>query len=266
MACLKTLKNQRLKKCSPYTAFLIDLLDPKNGEKILDLGCGAGNELRRVCELSRPKKVYGLDSNEAAVGTARQTLRRHIQLGRAELIAWDVSKSLPFPTRMFDAVYSSELLECLDEPQRKELLKEIYRVLKPGGRILMAHTDWDTQVWNSKDRSIERRLVHAFCDAQQKWMTHVEGWMGRKLREWVSGTRLFKGLKVTPYVLTECRYRPGDYGYDRSLDMKTVLSKGGHGISADAMRRFLDDLRYQEKKGRYFYSVNRYALSAVARR
>src|SRR3712207_7038897 len=47
---------------------------------------------------------------------------------------------------------------------------EVARVLRPGGHLLLGHTDFDTMVFNASDIELTRRLVHANADTQEKWI------------------------------------------------------------------------------------------------
>lgn len=56
-------------------------------------------------------------------------------------VFWDLRHSLPFPENTFKAVYCSHVLEHFSYPQLVKLLREIYRVMQPGGRFLIAVPD-----------------------------------------------------------------------------------------------------------------------------
>ncbi len=94
------------------------------GAHILDVGCGLGLYVRRFRDFS--DGVYGVDTDPEKVQEASRTLP-NIHLGAAE--------SLPFPDRMFDMVLSHEVFEHVDDDQ--EAVREAYRVLKPGGRLVV---------------------------------------------------------------------------------------------------------------------------------
>jgi SAM-dependent methyltransferase len=194
------------------------------------------------------------------IEVARRRLSRYAGSGRAELVVGDAGEKLPFPSKHFDAVISVELIECLPPAKRAQLLKEIRRVLKPAGRVLMEHTDWDTQVWNVRDKALARKLVHAFCDWTQGWMATSDGWMGRRLLGLFRGARCFGGLAIAVHVLTNDRFQPGTYGYDRAQDFLS-LAKAKKGITLAEARRFLRDLKARHREGSYFYSVTRYVVT-----
>ncbi|HEU4941055.1 MAG TPA: methyltransferase domain-containing protein, partial [Candidatus Eisenbacteria bacterium] len=82
-------------------AFLIDCLAPKREERILDLGCGLGQELEGLLRLHPSIRVVGLDSSERMVRMSQRRLSRYVKRGRAELVVGDASKTLPFPSKHF---------------------------------------------------------------------------------------------------------------------------------------------------------------------
>ncbi|MEK7316196.1 MAG: methyltransferase domain-containing protein [Candidatus Eisenbacteria bacterium] len=240
---------------------LIARLAPKRGESILDLGCGSGEDLEHILRVRRGVRVVGMDRSERMLRGARRRLSRYIKREAAEIVVGDAGEALPFPSRSFDAVLSAELMECLPPVRQTRLLKEIHRVLKPKGRVLIEHTDWDTQVWNAKDRRLERKLVHSFCDWTQGWMDVSDGWMGRKLLGLLRQSKLFKRLEVDTYVLTNDQYKPGAYGHARAQDLLT-LARARKGVQVEDARRFLRDLKAQDRAATYFYSVTRYLILA----
>ena len=244
--------------------YIVDLLAPRRGEVILDLGCGLGREIERILRAHSVRKVVGFDSSEKQIAAATRRLSRFVSRGKAEFHVGDAGTTLPFPSKSFHAVLAVELMECLPAAKQRRLLREIHRVLKPGGRLLLEHTDWDTQVWNASDRALERSLVHAFCDWTQAWMETSDGWMGRKLPGLLRRSKLFRDIRVSTYVLTNDRYVAGSYGYERSQDLLS-LAKRVQGVRMMDVRRFLGDLRRIDRAGRYFYSVNRYVVLAMKR-
>jgi ubiquinone/menaquinone biosynthesis C-methylase UbiE len=246
-----------------HRSLSLDRLAPRPGESILDVGCGAAEDLQRILRAHPGIRVTGIDRSEGMIRSGRRRLSPFIKRGAAVLVVGDVGTKLPFPSKSFDAVFSADLMECLLPAMQSRLLMEIHRVLKPRGRVLVEHTDWDTQVWNASDRELERKLVHAFCDWTQGWMDTSDGWMGRKLLGLFRQTTRFKGVEVSAHVRVESRYRRGTYGHARAQDLLAMARKGG--VRTADVRRFLRDLASHDRAGTYFYSINRYLIAATAR-
>jgi len=108
-------------------ALIFRLAQPKAGERALDVGTGTGHF---ACLLAKQGlQVIGLDSSEAMLRVAREKgAPVHWQRGEAE--------ALPFPTGSFDLVLSVTTLEFVRDPA--QALQEMYRVLAPGGRMVIA--------------------------------------------------------------------------------------------------------------------------------
>jgi SAM-dependent methyltransferase len=108
------------------------------GQAALDIACGTGVLAREAARRVAPGgKVTGLDRNDGMLAMARRM---------APGIEWREARaeSLPFPNQSFDAVLSQFGLMFFED--RKAALKEMWRVLRPGGHLAVA-------VWASSDRS-----------------------------------------------------------------------------------------------------------------
>jgi arsenite methyltransferase len=107
----------------------------KAGETILDVGCGAGFDLIVASNLvGREGKVCGIDLTPEMAEKAKSNLKQYgvrnydIQAAGAE--------SIPYPDNTFDAVISNGVLNL--SPLKEKCFREIYRVLKPEGRLQFA--------------------------------------------------------------------------------------------------------------------------------
>lgn len=215
----------------------------------VDLGCGAGADVLALAARHRSPRlrILGLDARadsiEAAITGAgddpRIAFRQH-QLG----------DELPFKAGTLDVVYANNLLECLDSPEA--FAREIARVLKPEGWVIMAHWDWDTQLFEATDKALVRRLVHAFADWQQAWMANADGWMGRRLWGTFTATGLFRGA-VHGRALINTTYASPWYGHARAQDFRALVK---HDLAAAAdYERFIAEQESLSAQGRYFYSI-----------
>jgi len=111
------------------------LLDLRLNSSVLEVGCGSGGYALHLAE-KVGCRLFGLDINAAGIRNANQLALARSLASRARFEQCDVSKNLPFDDKTFDAVFSNDVLCHL--PGRPEVLGEIFRVLKPGGRMLFS--------------------------------------------------------------------------------------------------------------------------------
>jgi SAM-dependent methyltransferase len=101
---------------------------------ILDVGCGGGRTVQKLAAAAATGKVSGIDYSAASVAQARITNQAEIGLGRVDVQQGSVSR-LPFPDATFDLVTAVETHYYW--PNLVEDLREVRRVLKPGGRLVI---------------------------------------------------------------------------------------------------------------------------------
>ena len=126
---------------------MIEGLELKIGDKILDVGCGDAFYLHLLSNLGGDLKLAGCDIDTVALKSAKQNLKgKNIQFKEADLM-----KKIPYVSNTFDKVVMSEVAEHL--PNDVKGLKEIYRVLKPGGILVLSVPNknyplfWDPVNW-----------------------------------------------------------------------------------------------------------------------
>ncbi|HST62227.1 MAG TPA: methyltransferase domain-containing protein [Longimicrobium sp.] len=233
--------------------WLLSFVDLPPGGTFVDLGCGNGADLLALAARhpDPAARFIGLDAAESGVAAAmeraahdpRITVRHHRLDGG----------TVPLADGSVDAAYSHNLLECLAD--RDAFAREMGRILRPGGIVVMAHWDFDSQVIDGTDRAAIRRLVHAFADWQQPWMEHADGWMGRRLWGVFAPTGLFDGT-VHARVLTNTHFAAPWYGHARVQDFGSLVRRGL--ASAEDVQRVVADLEALDQAGRYFYSITGY--------
>lgn len=105
----------------------------KQGEVVLDLGCGAGLDLYFYAKsVGENGKVYGLDISEDMVNKAKANMDE-AGIKNVE-IKCGHSDNLPFRDNFFDVVASNGIYNL--SPDKEAVMKEVFRVLKPGGRTV----------------------------------------------------------------------------------------------------------------------------------
>lgn len=125
------------KKIRPITAYpkqlvkyLYDKYSMKPGQKILDIGCGRGEITKEFSNLKL--KIEAVDKDKS---------KEH----DFKIKYLDVEKDkFTYKNNTFDIVFSKSVLEHLSDPTN--FMKEIYRILKPGGLVILMTPDWVSQM------------------------------------------------------------------------------------------------------------------------
>ncbi|WP_455675706.1 methyltransferase domain-containing protein [Pradoshia sp.] len=240
------------------TDFLLSKVNWSQVSAVLDIGCGYGHQLIQMGELARSDvKLVGLDKMETCIAHANDSTKGD---HRYTFKTADLSQPLPFDDHTFDLVFSKDVLECIVD--KASLLQELHRVLKPGGQIVMAHYDFDTQVFDGNNKALVRKMVQAYSDWEQAWMDDSDGWIGRRLWKYINSTGLFSG-SMDSFVLIETTYKPGDFGYNRVQDFQDMIKKGF--ISESDYLTFKHEMEELAKEDQYLFSINSYVYSGVGK-
>ncbi|HXF50060.1 MAG TPA: methyltransferase domain-containing protein [Dehalococcoidia bacterium] len=196
------------------------------GDRVLDVGCGTG---RHVLELARrPLNIVGADLSPQDILKGRYILeimrrKREVQ-GRVHWV-YAAGERLPFRSEAFDRVICTETLEHV--PDDAALVRELTRVLKPGGVLAVSVPD-----------EYSERLLWRISE---KYVTAVGGHVRIYRRRDI--VNLLRAGGLTPYAI---RYR---HGLETLYWLVHVLLHedwGQLGPVAGALRRFLDSPRSRE--------------------
>ncbi|MBR1171122.1 class I SAM-dependent methyltransferase [Bradyrhizobium liaoningense] len=155
---------------SLWAGDLLDRIAPKRGDSVLDIACGTGVVARFTEQLGLARRVVGLDLNSAMLAIARS---------KSPQVEWIEGSALdlPFDAGSFDVVLCQLGLQFF--PDRPLALKEMVRVLKPGGRagFSVYSAIENTPAAYAFDQALDeclgeeasrtKRAEHLSCDAQE---------------------------------------------------------------------------------------------------
>ena len=147
---------------------------------LLDCGCGPGSITVDLTERVAPGQVTGIDVGESSIALARElATERKVSNVRFEVAS---VYELPFPDNTFDAVFSHNMPEHLNDPAK--CFQEMHRVLKPGGVIGVRDVDGSgllvSDPWEEEFKEANGVLL-------KNWLkTSGTPYMGKRLREYLN--------------------------------------------------------------------------------
>jgi arsenite methyltransferase len=137
---------------------VLEALQLHRGERVLEIGCGGGFYTAEVARGVGPTgQVCAIDSSAEQIAAAQN---------RCAELAWvtcEVADAilLPYEEETFDVVYGVQVFEYMTPLDRA--LREVQRVLRPGGRCAILATDWNTAVWHSRQPERMQRVLTAWA-------------------------------------------------------------------------------------------------------
>jgi arsenite methyltransferase len=185
--------------------------------------------------------VHGVDPSPAmnSLAAARTAGMPWVHLDEGD------ANALPYPDGAFDAAVSTQVYEYVADVEGA--LKELRRVLRPGGRALVLDTDADSLVWHTADRELHRRVLAA-------WEEHLAH---PRLPRVLAGLLRSAGFQVNAQMAPDAF----STGY---MDGIAHFVVGRQGLTEADAEAWLADLRTRNDEGDYLYSINRYIFLATA--
>jgi arsenite methyltransferase len=229
----------------------LEFLDLQPGERVLDVGSGPGLLAASMAErVGSEGAVFGIDLSESML-TVASAAEPAPGAAPTSFASGDAT-ALDFPNASFDAVVSTQVYEYV--PEVDVALAEVRRVLKPGGRVLVLDTDWDSVVWATSDRERHARVMSA-------WEEHLaDPWLPRTLARQLEAAGLsVERQEVLP--LFNPAFDPRTYSAGM-MDFVANFVPGHRGVTEEEAAAWLADLRDLGARGEYFFSINRYLFLA----
>lgn len=221
-------------------------LNLKPGECVVDVGCGPGFLCETMAAAVSPTgRVVGIDISKDLIDFAS----RHRSSDRIDYRVGNAT-ALPAQTAQFDVAVSTQVIEYIADADIA--LREIARVLRPGGRAFIVDTDFDSWVWHAAD-------TERMAQIMKGWELHcAHSQLPRTLVPRLRAVG-FTIVGVEGYPIINTTYRPGDFSYGLSLLIAEFLR--GRGFDSRIVDGWLADLREMEQRNASFFSLNRYFFS-----
>lgn len=229
-----------------YKQRMNDLLELSTAQRVLDVGCGTGDDARAMAKhLCKGGFIVGIDNSQAMIAEACKRadgLNLPIEFRVADVL------HLPVEEGSFDSCRADRSL--MHVPDVPRALAEMMRVTRPGGRVVVYEVDFETLVIDADDRILARKVSNTWCDGFRN------GWLGRRIPRILADLGL-RELQVWPHtlILTPTLVTPllGAPTVDRAMEKGAVTQSEGR----DWLRH-LDDL---QRTGRFFSTLTGFLVA-----
>jgi ubiquinone/menaquinone biosynthesis C-methylase UbiE len=231
-------------------AAILNVLAPGPSDRLLEAGCGSGILCRQMTPSVAPHgRATGLDISPGLISLARDYAR---QAGLVDAIHWCTGKaeSLPFAEASFTGVLAARLFLHVSEPET--VLRELRRVLRPGGKVVAMDWDFETVTVDHSNRELTRRILHWRCD-------HYGGnnWSGRQIKRQMAQAG-FCNLQVFPVGSVANGERDS---LTVSLFRAAEVAREGGGITPGEHDAWVGELRSAMAAGTFFASIVYFIVS-----
>jgi ubiquinone/menaquinone biosynthesis C-methylase UbiE len=162
-------------------------LELRPEDDLIEVACGNGYFLKKYA--SHVHSVAGLDLSELSVKLATNRNRDRIAAGTAEFVQGDASK-LPWEDNKFSAATAMGSFPGFPEPIKS--LKEMYRVLRPGGRAVIS-LEWNAEDGKDHSKEIEKYGYQIWTEDEVKTMLKEAGFSDVSIT-YVKGLMMPKGM------------------------------------------------------------------------
>jgi arsenite methyltransferase len=229
---------------------VLRILALRPGERVVDIGAGPGFlAVEMAAEVGPQGHVHAVDPSESMLALAR-TRSREPGAAPVEISAGGVD-ALPLPDGSVDVAVATQVFEYVaDIPAA---LAEVRRVLRPGGRVLLLDTDWDSIVWHSHDDARMARILAAWDEHLAD--PHLPRTLGPALRQ--AGFTVAK-TQVVP--LLNVGTDPNTYSAG-NIPVIAEFVAGRAGVTDADVQAWVDDLASLGEDA--FFSLNRYVFLAT---
>jgi SAM-dependent methyltransferase len=203
-----------------YKTTILEMMKPLPGCIVADLGCGLGFDVRRLAKLVGPEgRAIGVDASLTLLESARAASE---DFPAAEFLQADI-QNLPFANGFLHSCKTDRTLQHVERPDA--VLGEIFRTVRPGGRVVCAEPDWGTFAIEASslgdtEHPVARQLA-------QLWSQDIRNpRIGSDLRKLLVEAG-FVDLQVKETVLSTPDFASGDIVFDLTQGALRLAASSG---------------------------------------
>lgn len=220
------------------------------GERILDVGCGPGFYCAELLEeVGADGSIIGLDSSPQMLALAARRCAGHDQVEFREADA----TSLPIEDASFDGAVCVQVLEYV--PEVAAGLSELYRALRPGGRVVIWDVDWATVSWHSADPARMDRVLGA-------WDEHLAHPSLPRTLAAAMRAAGFKDVEMEAHSFATTEFDPDNYGV-AAVPIIRGFVPGRNGVSKDEAKAWAAEQQEFGERGEFYFACLQFCFKGI---
>ena len=220
---------------------VLEALRLRSGERVLEIGCGGGFYAYESAQcVGATGRVCAIDLSADQIAS---TKARCAEFAWVECQVADAVQ-MPYGDAEFDALYGVQVFEYV--MKLEEALREIQRVLHPGGRVVILATNWSSLVWHSDQAARMERVLTAF--AAHAPYPDLPAILPARLRQLG-----MTAIRQTPVPVLNTSYHANSFSYWLARMIRPFVL-GRQAVTTEEADAWLNEFEELELRGAYFFS------------
>lgn len=224
-----------------------ELLELEPGLSVLEVGCGLGDDARRMAEKVTPDGwIVGMDASAKLIGDVSRQASPNSSIHWVQADA----RRLPFGPDRFDRCRVDRTLQHIAQPGAA--IREMARVLKPGGILLAYDNDWGTFTINGSPEHVTQTVEGLWRDSI------TNRWIGRNLKRLFVEAGLHE-IRVEPSVSVMTEFETADRVYNIIQTVERAVAMGL--LKPSAAEAWLADVRELSRHGLFLCTLTTFTVT-----